>query len=90
LKGKLAVGFGGGHYSPKHTQLCLQEDYAVGHIFSKYVFDEVKQDVVAEAFRKTRGRCETAIVDWKGMRGSQRDTLLTMLRRVGVEDIIRA
>jgi len=77
--GKPAVGFGGGHYSPKHTQVNLAEEYAVGHILPKYYFDSFDPSMVQLAFDRTVGVCKTAIIDWKGVRGPERRRLVEFL-----------
>src|SRR5439155_4002257 len=63
-----AVGFGGTHYSAKHTRICMEGDYAIGHLVSSHSFDGgVTQLVINDVFNKTTGSCNTAIVDWKGL-----------------------
>lgn len=84
-EGTLAVGFGGGHYPKKHANLVRQNGYAVGHILSKYFFDEFDAGIVGQAFEKTVGKCTTALIDWKGMRGPDRANLLAILKQRGVE-----
>jgi D-aminoacyl-tRNA deacylase len=89
LKGKSAVGFGGGHYAPKHTELCIRGDLAIGHIFPKYVIKDLKREVIEQAFEKTVKDCRVAVIDWKGIRGSERRKLIQMLEELSVEEIIR-
>ncbi len=88
-EGLPAVGFGGGHYAPKHTRLCLEAEYAVGHIFPKYALAQLRSDLIAEAFKKTFGGCRTAILDWKGLSGEARRNLLMLLERLEVEEVVR-
>jgi len=83
--GLSAVGFGGGHYSRKHTDFVLGSEYAVGHCLPKYFFESFDLPVVNSAFRKTSGGCGTAIVDWKGVVGSARSTLIKALKEQDVE-----
>ena len=83
------VGFGGGHYATKHTKITLEEDVAVGHIFSKYAFIEGFEPRLIEAsFRKTYGGCKLAALDWKGVRGDSRRRLIEVLKDLNI-DIIR-
>ena len=77
--GNLSVGFGGGHYSLKHTEADTNEDFAIGHILPKYFFDQFSPEIVELTFKKTVGGCHTAIVDWKGIRGGQRSKLIDLL-----------
>jgi len=82
------VGFGGGHYATKHTKITLEEDVAVGHIFSKYAFNEGFEPHLIEAsFRKTYGRCKLATIDWKGVRSDSRRRLIEVLTDLNIEII---
>lgn len=74
-----AVGFGGGHYSPKLSKVSLEDEFAIGHILPKYFFDSLNTSMVQLAFERTFGRCVTAVIDWKGVRGSERKRLLETL-----------
>jgi D-aminoacyl-tRNA deacylase len=85
VSGKSAVGFGGGHYCNKQSQAVRADGYAFGHILSKYFFEEYDENVVRMAFSRTKGECRTAVVDWKGVRGSERAKLLRTLSEMKVE-----
>jgi len=85
LKWKPSVGFGGGHYSSKHTEVEINEEFAIGHILPKYFFDQFAPEIVELTFRRTVGGCSTALVDWKGMRGGQRSELIEVLERNQIE-----
>jgi D-aminoacyl-tRNA deacylase len=78
-----AVGFGGGHYSWKHTEAVVKGEYALGHILSKYFFQNYDPAVVDLAFRRTVGDCSHAVIDKKGMRGAERNALIDDLERSG-------
>jgi D-aminoacyl-tRNA deacylase len=75
-----AVGFGGTHYSAKHTRICMEGDYAIGHLVSSHSFDGgVSERVIGDMFNKTTGSCNTAIVDWKGLHSIDRRRLIAEL-----------
>ena len=78
-----AVGFGGGHYSPKHTIKMLNGHFALGHILPDYFFEYYDSEIITQAFQKTKGTCETAIIDWKGLKGKARKTLISKLEELG-------
>ena len=81
-----AVGFGGTHYSAKHTRICTEGDYAIGHLVSSHSFDGgVSERVIADTFNKTTGSCNTAIVDWKGLHSNDRRRLIASLEASGRE-----
>src|SRR5437016_7825920 len=81
-----AVGFGGTHYSAKHTRICMEGDYAIGHLVSSHSFDGgVSERVIGDTFSKTTGSCNTAIVDWKGLHSNDRRKLVASLEAAGRE-----
>ena len=81
-----AVGFGGTHYSDKHTRICVEETLAIGHVISRHAFDGgVSGATFKQAFDKTLDGCNTALVDWKGLNGSQRKRLLSLLDQWNIE-----
>lgn len=81
-----AVGFGGTHYSAKHTRICMDGDYAIGHLVSSHSFDGgVSEQVIGDTFKKTTGSCNTAIVDWKGLHSNDRRKLISSLEASGRE-----
>ncbi|MEM2601502.1 MAG: D-aminoacyl-tRNA deacylase [Candidatus Bathyarchaeia archaeon] len=83
-----SVGFGGGHYSMKHTRAELDSEYAIGHIFPKYFFEgNFSKASIELAFRRTSGNCSTALLDWKGIKGPQRRALLEALEEMGIEAV---
>lgn len=86
--GTPAVGFGGGHYSWKHTDAAMKGEFAFGHILSKYFFDSYDPAIVELAFRKTVGDCSHAIIDKKGVRGPERNTLVEFLKKSGREVVM--
>ena len=84
-----AVGFGGTHYSAKHTRTSIEGKYQVGHMVSRYAFEDgVLETTLRETFAKTSLGCETAIVDWKGLNGNHRRRLVQQLESWG-KDVVR-
>ncbi len=81
--------FGGTHYSAKHTRICMEGDYAIGHLVSSHSFDGgVSERVIGDTFNKTTGSCNTAIVDWKGLHSDDRRKLIASFESAG-RDIVR-
>lgn len=81
-----AVGFGGPHYAPEFTRYALSREYAVGHIFSKYVIGNISYKVVKEAFKKSFNS-NIALIDWKGIKSEYRRQIINMISRLGKEII---
>lgn len=82
-----AVGFGGGHYSPKHTATVIGGDFAIGHILPEYFFESYDPRIVEQAFKKTVGGCGTAVIDWKGLKSNPRKSLISTLEELSVERV---
>lgn len=85
VRGKPAIGFGGGHYCNKQCVAVRLDGYAFGHILSKYFFEDYDEGTVRMAFERTLGECHTAVVDWKGVRGPERSKLLETLKSMDIE-----
>jgi len=82
---RAAVGFGGGHYATKFTDFVLNHDLSIGHIFPKYCTPYLTNSTVGLAFKKTRGLCTLAVLDWKGIRATDRERILDLLSEIGIE-----
>lgn len=82
----ITVGFGGTHYSAKHTKLNLESEYAIGHLVPKHAFEAgITAAVLKATFEKTTGGCRTALIDWKGLKGRHRQWLVDTLSEWNVE-----
>jgi D-aminoacyl-tRNA deacylase len=82
------VGFGGTHYSEKHTRLNLEDQYSIGHLVPKHALEAgVSDTVLRDTFAKTCGGCSSAIIDWKGIKGNDRRSLLETLGSWDIEII---
>ena len=73
-----AVGLGGGHYSPKLSDVMISTDWAIGHILPKYAFP-TDESMLRQAIEKN-GPTDAVIMDWKGTpsRSMYRDLLESM------------
>ncbi|MDP7079298.1 MAG: D-aminoacyl-tRNA deacylase [Candidatus Undinarchaeales archaeon] len=78
------VGFGGGHYPPRFTDIMLSTHYAVGHIMPKYVTDTVDITRMVRTARERNGPTELAIIDWKGLTSSVRGAVLEAIDGLGL------
>ena len=77
-----AVGLGGPHYSPRHTEIVLNTDIGIGHILPKYTkFDE---KLVELAINRTRGGAQLLVLDWKSMNQEQRNICQKVANRLGI------
>ena len=65
-----ALGLGGPHYAPRHTEVVLHTDVGIGHILPKYV--DFDRELIERAIAHTRGGVELLALDWKGMSKEQK------------------
>ncbi len=78
----VAIGFGGGHYCRKFTELT--NEYAIGHICPKYNLQNIDGKTLEEMIEKTVPTPEFALIDKKGM-GSERRRILEILKSTNLE-----
>jgi len=55
LDAPVAVGIGGGHYMPRHTDLALRKKIAFGHLLATYALEEGAPSVLEQAVERTEG-----------------------------------
>ncbi len=76
------IGFGGTHYPAKFTFANFESDDAVGHVLSRRAFDAgISESTLRQAIDKTLGGTPSALIDWKGLNGKQRQDLLLVLEK---------
>lgn len=78
-----AIGFGGPHYAPNFTK--ISDNVAVGHIAPKYAVDLLDKEMIEQMLNKTVPKPDFAVIDWKGLKGSQRRNIIKILDELGVE-----
>ncbi|MEM0020600.1 MAG: D-aminoacyl-tRNA deacylase [Fervidicoccaceae archaeon] len=82
-----AIGFGGGHYSERHTELTLTRGVCFGHIAPKHAIREgLSEKVLSEMFDKNYEGIESAYVEKKAGNRIFREQIekAAMLRKVRV------
>jgi D-aminoacyl-tRNA deacylase len=77
-----AIGFGEPHYAPNFNETT--DHYAIGHIMPKHAIPYLTKTMVHQMIEKTQPRPQTAIIDWKGLKGAERDTLLEILKELEI------
>ena len=81
----VVLGFGGPHYCPAFTRLSLETEYAVGHIIPKYHLDVIDKSLLQHAIQRSAPAPMYAALDWKGMKGDQRNQVLSLLKSLNLE-----
>jgi D-aminoacyl-tRNA deacylase len=79
------LGIGGPHYNKKFTNMALRTETAFGHIIPKYAIRNVDVDILRQCIVKTVEPIKKVILDWKGIRGSDKKSLLRSLSEIGLE-----
>jgi D-aminoacyl-tRNA deacylase len=64
---EVAIGLGGGHYSPAFTKIGLFSEYYIGHIIPKYKAKNLSKEVFEKTVKSNLGKCKYLIIDWKGV-----------------------
>jgi len=77
-----AVGIGGPHYNAKFTKVALNTPTAFGHIIPKHAVSHVDSEMIKQCIERTVEHVTSVILDWKGIRGEDKDKLVTMLSSV--------
>lgn len=78
---KVAIGFGGGHYAPHFNKKLFSEKIAFGHICPKHNADELNEDMILQAYSKTFPKTDFAVIEWKGLKGEQRNKIISFLEK---------
>jgi len=82
MKCRHAIGLGGPHYAPRHTDVALCTDVGIGHILPKY--SSIDEALLEQAIIRTRGGIELLVLDWKGMSSEQRQISQRVASRLGI------
>ncbi len=85
VEGRNALGLGGPHYAPRHTEAVLRTDLCIGHILPSYI--DVDRGLVRKAIARTRGGVEVVALDCKGLSGEQRRRLQAIIAELGLQTI---
>ncbi len=78
------LGVGGPHYNEKFTELALNTHVAFGHIIPKYAIPKIDAEMLKQCVQRTVEKVESAVFDWKGMRGADKKRLMAILDEIGV------
>ena len=76
---KTVLGIGGPHYSSKFTRMALEKEVAFGHMIPKYAVPSLDSEILRQCIEKTLERVESAVLDWKGIKGEDKQPLVKML-----------
>ncbi len=83
--GEVAMGIGSGHYPSKFTKQALESKYAMSHMMPKYMCDNL--DMLGEAAVRSSPQANKALIDWKGLKSSQRSSIISVLNDLGIDHV---
>ena len=81
---KAVLGIGGTHYNAKFTQMALKSEVAFGHMIPKYAAPRADKEILRQCVERTLEKVDHAVLDWKGIRGENKQLLVTMLDEIGL------
>src|SRR3989344_846979 len=84
-KVRVAVGFGGPHYTPNFSKDYVLDKIAFGHFCAKYNMDTINEEIVLKAFDKCVPKADLAVLDWKGLDAGQREKLVNIFEKHKIE-----
>ncbi len=87
--GPVAVGFGGGHYAPRHTDVALGRRVAFGHLLPSHALEGLSDDVLRQAVARTPG-AQVAYIHRKSLRGPESRDLEARLAELGLRVVREA
>jgi len=79
-----ALGVGGPHYNAKFTRIALTTGTAFGHMMPKYAVAGVDLEIIKQCIERTVEKVESVTLDWKGIRGTDKQRLKTILDEINV------
>lgn len=83
---KVALGFGGTHYSEKFTKLTIEGDFAFSFVAPKYALEQVDEGIFGQMLQRTAAPVRYAVMDWKGL-GPHKEKVLGLIRKFGLEEV---
>ena len=88
-KWPVAMGVGGGHYCPAFTKYELAgatetNAWAFSQVLPGYHVDSVDFDTFKQGIERSSEKVEKVLLDWKGLKGAQRQKILEFIGRIGI------
>jgi len=81
---KVAMAFGGTHYSEKFNKVLLEGDFALSAVVAKHSLEWIDAAMFGQLIQKTVKFPKYVLTDWKGM-GEHRDRIVSLAKQFGLE-----
>lgn len=78
------LGIGGPHYNTKFSRVALTSEIAFGHMIPKHAIPQVGVEMIKQCVERTVEKVESAVLEWKGIRGADKGRLILALNEIGV------
>jgi len=78
------LGIGGTHYNQKFSNLAINSELIFGHIIPKYLIQYLDSNILRQCVEKTVETVESALLDWKGIKSSDKPQLLKILKDINL------
>jgi len=75
---EVAIGIGGPHYCPNFNKIQLNSNVAFSHIIPEYNLP-FNEEMIKEAREKTIEEVDFVVLDWKGIKGEERQRIIEIL-----------
>lgn len=82
---KAVLGVGGPHYNNKFTRIALESGIAFGHMIPKYALPYTDAETLRQCVDRTLEKVNHVVLDWKGIKGENKQPLLAMLEEANLE-----
>jgi D-aminoacyl-tRNA deacylase len=83
---KVALGFGGTHYSEKFTKMIIEGDFAFSFVAPKYALEHVDEGIVGQMLQRSNAPVRYAVLDWKGL-GPHKEKVVGLVKQFGLEEV---
>jgi len=83
---KVAIGFGGTHYSEKFTKLLIEGDVAFAFVAPRYALSYIDETMVGQMIQRSTAPVRYAALDWKGL-GPHKEKVVSLVTQYGLEEI---
>ena len=79
------LGFGGGHYVARQTDLMFKAAVAFGHLFSNYQMAEINRDTVEDA--RSKSNATYTYLDRKSLRSEEKKRIVGILAELNLPEL---
>lgn len=89
LADKIAIGVGGGHYAPRHSEVALAKKLSFGHMLPNYACGNATSEIIQHAIERTPG-CEVVYFHRKSMEKPEHRRIKAIFEDAGIKAVSSA